>query len=55
VALSEGRSEPGDPRYFVVIGQRTYLLRSEDARERILADPQAILMRAKSVWHRLNP
>lgn len=55
VALSEGRSEPGDPRYFVVIGQRTYLLRSEEARERILADPQAILMRAKSVWHRLNP
>lgn len=26
VALSEGRSEPGNPRYFVVIGQRTYLL-----------------------------
>lgn len=55
VALSEGRSEPGNPRYFVVIGQRTYLLRSEQARRRILADPQRILMRAKAVWTRLNP
>lgn len=55
VALSEGRSEPGDPRYFVVIGQRTYLLRSEQARRQILADPQRVLMRAKSVWHRLHP
>lgn len=55
VALSEGRSEPGNPRYFVVIGQRTYLLRSEQARERILADPRHILMRAKAVWTRLNP
>src|SRR5690606_6525044 len=55
VALSEGRSEPGNPRYFVVIGQRTYLVRSERARERLLADPQGILMRAKAVWVRLNP
>lgn len=55
VALSEGRSEPGNPRYFIVIGQRTYLLRSEQARERIFADPQGILMRAKAVWSRLNP
>lgn len=55
VALSEGRSEPGNPRYFVVIGQRTYLLRSEIARQRILANPQTILMRAKAAWTRLNP
>lgn len=55
LALSEGRSEPGNPRYFVVIGQRTYFLRSERARERLLADPQQILMRAKAVWARMNP
>lgn len=55
VALSEGRSEPGNPRYFVVIGQRTYFLRSERARERLLADPQAVLMRAKAFWARMNP
>lgn len=55
VALSEGRTEPGNPRYFAVIGQRTYLLRSEAARRRLLADPQQILMRAKATWIRLNP
>ena len=55
VAMSEGRSEPGNPRYFVVIGQRTYLLRSERARARLLADPQHVLMQAKAVWARLHP
>lgn len=55
VALSEGRSEPGNPRFFAVIGQRTYLLRSESARKRLLADPQHILMQAKAVWARLHP
>ncbi|WP_199261086.1 YHS domain-containing (seleno)protein [Paracoccus binzhouensis] len=55
VALSEGRSEPGNPRYFVVIGQRTYFLRTEQARQRLLADPQHILMRAKAFWTRMNP
>ncbi|UXU74794.1 MULTISPECIES: YHS domain-containing (seleno)protein [unclassified Paracoccus (in: a-proteobacteria)] len=54
VALSEGRSEPGNPRYFVVIGQRTYLVRSEQARKRLLADPQGILMQAKQMWMRLH-
>lgn len=55
VALSEGRSEPGNPRYFAVIGQRTYLLRSESAREKLLADPQHVLMRAKATWAKLHP
>ncbi|HWL58476.1 MAG TPA: YHS domain-containing (seleno)protein [Paracoccus sp. (in: a-proteobacteria)] len=55
VALSEGRSEPGNPRHFVIIGHRTYLLRSEAARRRLLADPQHVLMQAKAVWARLNP
>ncbi len=55
VALSEGRSEPGNPRYFVVIGQRTYFVRSEQARKRLLADPQRVLMQAKAIWTRMNP
>jgi YHS domain-containing protein len=55
IALSEGRSEPGNPRYFIVIDHRTYLLRSEQARQRILADPQGVLGRAKAVWTRMNP
>ena len=55
VALAEGRAEPGNPRYFVVIGQRTYLLRSEHARERLRQEPQKLLMQAKAHWTRLNP
>lgn len=55
VALSEGRSEPGNPRYFAVIGKRTYLMRSEAARARFMADPQQILQRARATWARLHP
>lgn len=55
VALSEGRSEPGNPRFFAVIGQRTYLMRSERARARFMADPQQVLARAKATWKRLHP
>lgn len=54
VALSEGRSEPGNPRYFAVVDQKTYLLRSRKAKERFLADPQHILEQAKAVWARLK-
>ncbi|MFV0408355.1 MAG: YHS domain-containing (seleno)protein [Paracoccus sp. (in: a-proteobacteria)] len=52
VALAEGRREPGDPRHFVIIGQRTYLVSSPEQREELLADPRALLMRAKSKWLR---
>ena len=55
IALSEGRSEPGNPRYFAVIGHRTYFVRSAKARERLLADPQHILAEAKAAWARMNP
>ncbi|WP_294930803.1 YHS domain-containing (seleno)protein [uncultured Paracoccus sp.] len=55
VALSEGRAEPGNPRHFVVIGQRTYLVRSENARQRLQQDPRKVLMEAKAIWTRMNP
>lgn len=55
VALSEGRREPGNPRYFLVIGQRTYFLRSERAREALRNDPRKILMEAKAHWAQMNP
>ena len=55
VALSEGRSEPGNPRYFVVIGQRTYFVRSQRARDMLIRDPQRILMEAKARWAQMNP
>lgn len=55
VALAEGRSEPGNPRYFVVIGQRTYFVRSERAREALVRNPQKLLMEAKAHWTQMNP
>lgn len=55
VALSEGRAEPGNPRHFVVIGERTYLVRTEQARQRLANEPKKILMSAKATWARMNP
>ena len=55
VALSEGRSEPGNPRFFVVIGQRTYFVRSQRARDMLIDDPQKILMEAKAHWAQMHP
>lgn len=55
VALSEGRSEPGNPRFFVVIGQRTYFVRSARARDLLAREPQKILMEAKARWAQMNP
>lgn len=54
VALAEGRSEPGNPRHFAIIGQRTYLVRSEQAREKLLNDPKTVLMNAKATWARMQ-
>lgn len=52
VALSEGRPEPGNPRHFVVVGKRTYFVRSEAARAKFLADPQRVLTQAQANWAR---
>jgi YHS domain-containing protein len=50
VALSEGRMKAGDPRYFVMIGKRLYLLSSSAAEERLMAEPRKILTQARAVW-----
>lgn len=52
VALSEGRSEPGDPRLFVTIGQRVYLVGSEQRRQDLIDNPRELLMKAKTIWLR---
>lgn len=46
----KGRATPGDPRYFVVVGQRLYLFSSPDSRTRFLAEPRALLMKAKAAF-----
>jgi len=55
VSLAEGRPQPGDPRLFVIVGERLYLTRSEQARLRLLSDPRDILMRAKAAFVAMKP
>lgn len=54
VALSEGRLEPGDPRHFVIVGNRVYLLRSGADQRRFMQEPREILMKARKIWASLN-
>ncbi len=55
VALTEGRSEPGDPRQFVTIGQRVYFVGSEGRRRELLSHPRDMLMKAKGMFLKLKP
>jgi len=52
VALAEGQRVPGDPRHFVIIGTKLYLLRSDQDERRFKAEPRPILSRAYEVWTR---
>ncbi|MDP5305929.1 YHS domain-containing (seleno)protein [Paracoccus spongiarum] len=54
VSLSMGRAQEGDPRHFVIIGKRLYLLRSQLAEQQIMAAPRDVLMRAKRTWIKLR-
>ncbi len=54
VALTEGRSEPGDPRQFVMIGQRVYFAGSAERKRQLLAHPRDMLMKAKDMWLKLR-
>lgn len=51
VALSEGRRVQGDPRHFLVIGGRLYLMGSARARQELRGNPQAILEQAQANWN----
>ena len=50
VALAKGRRVPGDPRHFVVIGNRLYLVRSDRSAQELRRTPQEILSRARQIW-----
>ncbi|AUH35383.1 hypothetical protein CUV01_11190 [Paracoccus tegillarcae] len=50
VAMAHGRREAGDPRHFVIVGNRVYLLRNGSDQRRFMQDPRAILMEARKVW-----
>lgn len=55
VALTEGRSEPGDPRQFVTIGQRVYFVGTEGRKQELLTHPRDMLMKAKGMFLKLKP
>lgn len=55
VALTEGRSEPGDPRQFVTIGQRVYFVGTEGRKQELLTRPRDMLMKAKGMFLKLKP
>ena len=54
VTLSEGKKQQGDPRHFVIIGQRLYLLRSGAAERRLLESPRKIIMEAREALARMR-
>ncbi|MCF3972561.1 YHS domain-containing (seleno)protein [Paracoccus salsus] len=54
VSLSEGKRVQGDPRHFVIIGKRLYVVRSAAAERQFMQAPREILMKAKQSWARLR-
>lgn len=50
VAIGRGRSVPGHPLIWVVVGQRLYLFYSEQTRASFLADPGRIIDTAERKW-----
>lgn len=50
VALSQGKRVSGNPRHFVLIGDKLYLLGSGQAERRFRTEHRAILSRAEMAW-----
>lgn len=54
VSLSEGRREKGDPRHFIILDRKLYLLRSESAERQMRAAPKDVLSQAKRIWGKIR-
>jgi len=50
VAIGRGRSVPGHPLFWVVVGQRLYFFYSEQTRSAFLADPGRVIDTAERKW-----
>jgi YHS domain-containing protein len=50
VAIGQGRSVPGHPLFWVVVGERLYFFFSEQTRGAFLADPGRIIDTAERKW-----
>lgn len=54
VSLAAGRKLRGDPRFFAVIGDKLYLMRSNTQLRRLKQAPEEILGQAQNVWATLD-
>jgi YHS domain-containing protein len=50
VSIVEWRPQPGDPRFFAVIGGNLYLFRSDAAERQLMQDPAQVLDQARAAW-----
>jgi hypothetical protein len=54
IDLARGVTYAGDPRYWMISGQRLYLFGSQESRDAFAADPQYFLRDATSRWPKLE-
>lgn len=54
LSLAEGQRQPGDPRHFVVVGDKLYLLRSGAAEQQMLREPREVVRKAEKAWAALR-
>jgi hypothetical protein len=54
IDVARGVAYPGNPRFWLISGQRLYLFGREESRDAFAADPQAVLREAKARWPELE-
>jgi hypothetical protein len=54
IDLARGVTYAGNPRFWLISGQRLYLFGSEESRDAFAADPQHFLQDANSRWPKLE-
>jgi hypothetical protein len=52
--VARGVTYAGNPRFWLVSGQRLYLFGREESRDAFAADPQAVLRKAEALWPALE-
>jgi hypothetical protein len=54
VDLARGVTVPGNPRFWLISGQRLYLFGREESRDAFAADPALVLREANARWPQLE-
>ena len=55
IDLARGVTYGGNPRFWLIVGQRLYLFGREESRDAFAADPAGVLRDAKARWRELEP